>query len=51
MDGTDLCFEIVRRASAGFVYSEAVARCVYNISTTYVLVLFRPYTSMFIELL
>lgn len=28
MDGTDLCFEIVRRASAGFVYSEAVARSV-----------------------
>ncbi|XP_014678068.1 PREDICTED: peripheral plasma membrane protein CASK-like, partial [Priapulus caudatus] len=25
MDGADLCFEIVRRASAGFVYSEAVA--------------------------
>ncbi|GLV44213.1 CASK [Carabus blaptoides fortunei] len=25
MDGSDLCFEIVRRASAGFVYSEAVA--------------------------
>ena len=26
LDGTDLCFEVVRRASAGFVYSEAVAR-------------------------
>lgn len=26
MDGSDLCFEIVRRASAGFVYSEAVSR-------------------------
>lgn len=26
MDGSDLCFEIVRRAMAGFVYSEAVAR-------------------------
>ncbi|VEN44330.1 unnamed protein product, partial [Callosobruchus maculatus] len=25
MDGSDLCYEIVRRASAGFVYSEAVA--------------------------
>ncbi|XP_013396564.1 peripheral plasma membrane protein CASK isoform X3 [Lingula anatina] len=25
MDGADLCFEIVKRASAGFVYSEAVA--------------------------
>ncbi|CAH1781976.1 unnamed protein product [Owenia fusiformis] len=25
MDGADLCFEIVRRALAGFVYSEAVA--------------------------
>ncbi|XP_024945961.1 peripheral plasma membrane protein CASK isoform X4 [Cephus cinctus] len=25
MDGSDLCFEVVRRASAGFVYSEAVA--------------------------
>jgi len=26
MDGSDICFEIVRRATAGFVYSEAVAR-------------------------
>jgi len=26
MDGADLCFEIVKRASQGFVYSEAVAR-------------------------
>ena len=25
MDGADLCFEIVKRASAGYVYSEAVA--------------------------
>ncbi|XP_054265767.1 peripheral plasma membrane protein CASK isoform X5 [Macrosteles quadrilineatus] len=25
MDGSDICFEIVRRAMAGFVYSEAVA--------------------------
>ncbi|XP_014029908.1 peripheral plasma membrane protein CASK isoform X15 [Salmo salar] len=25
MDGSDLCFEIVKRADAGFVYSEAVA--------------------------
>ncbi|XP_059481009.1 peripheral plasma membrane protein CASK isoform X3 [Neocloeon triangulifer] len=25
MDGSDLCFEIVRRAMAGFVYSEAVS--------------------------
>ncbi|XP_044737251.1 peripheral plasma membrane protein CASK isoform X2 [Chrysoperla carnea] len=25
MDGADLCYEVVRRASAGFVYSEAVA--------------------------
>ncbi|CAG9857160.1 unnamed protein product [Phyllotreta striolata] len=25
MDGSDLCYEIVRRASSGFVYSEAVA--------------------------
>ncbi|XP_077988061.1 peripheral plasma membrane protein CASK-like isoform X1 [Glandiceps talaboti] len=25
MDGADLCFEIVKRANAGFVYSEAVA--------------------------
>ena len=25
MDGADLCFEIEKRASAGFVYSEAVA--------------------------
>lgn len=28
MDGADLCFEIVKRASQGFVYSEAVARYV-----------------------
>lgn len=26
MEGSDLCFEIVKRAVAGFVYSEAVAR-------------------------
>ncbi|ROT77760.1 Peripheral plasma membrane protein CASK [Penaeus vannamei] len=26
MDGADLCFEIVKRAMSGFVYSEAVAR-------------------------
>jgi hypothetical protein len=26
MDGSDLCFEIEKRALAGFVYSEAVAR-------------------------
>lgn len=26
MDGSDLCFEIEKRAHAGFVYSEAVAR-------------------------
>lgn len=26
MDGADLCFEIVNRVNAGFVYSEAVAR-------------------------
>ena len=26
MEGADLCIEIVRRATAGFVYSEAVAR-------------------------
>ncbi|XP_063906651.1 peripheral plasma membrane protein CASK isoform X2 [Zophobas morio] len=25
MDGSDLCYEVVRRASSGFVYSEAVA--------------------------
>ncbi len=25
MEGADICFEIVKRASAGFVYSEAVA--------------------------
>ena len=25
MSGSDLCFEIVKRATAGFVYSEAVA--------------------------
>ena len=28
MDGADLCFEIVNRVNAGFVYSEAVARFV-----------------------
>lgn len=26
MDGNDLCYEVVRRAISGFVYSEAVAR-------------------------
>lgn len=26
MEGADLCFEIVKRALSGFVYSEAVAR-------------------------
>ena len=26
MDGSDLCFEIEKRALAGFVYSESVAR-------------------------
>jgi len=26
MEGSDLCLEIVKRARAGFVYSEAVAR-------------------------
>ena len=26
MEGADLCIEVVRRATAGFVYSEAVAR-------------------------
>uniref|UniRef100_A0A8C9EN72 Calcium/calmodulin dependent serine protein kinase n=1 Tax=Pavo cristatus TaxID=9049 RepID=A0A8C9EN72_PAVCR len=30
MDGADLCFEIVKRADAGFVYSEAVARYKMN---------------------
>lgn len=34
MDGSDICFEIVRRAMAGFVYSEAVAR--YCILTFYI---------------
>ena len=29
MDGADLCFEIVKRANLGFVYSEAVARYVH----------------------
>jgi len=28
MEGADLCQEIVKRASSGFVYSEAVARYV-----------------------
>ena len=28
LDGADLCFEIVNRVNAGFVYSEAVARYV-----------------------
>ncbi|GIY83036.1 hypothetical protein CEXT_308741, partial [Caerostris extrusa] len=26
MEGSDLCYEIVKRALLGFVYSEAVAR-------------------------
>lgn len=25
MEGSDICFEVVRRAVAGFIYSEAVA--------------------------
>jgi len=39
MEGSDLCLEIVKRARAGFVYSEAVARyimcthCVYRLRT------------------
>lgn len=35
MEGSDLCFEIVRRATDGFVYSEAVAwwATVYNVHT------------------
>lgn len=32
MEGEDLCYEIVKRARAGFVYSEAVARLVLNVS-------------------
>jgi len=38
MEGSDLCLEIVKRARAGFVYSEAVARYtdVYtNVYTAY----------------
>lgn len=31
MDGADLCFEIVKRADAGFVYSEAVARWAHTV--------------------
>lgn len=34
MDGADLCFEIVKRADAGFVYSEAVARYVICMDST-----------------
>ena len=30
MEGSDLCLEIVKRARAGFVYSEAVARYVFG---------------------
>ena len=30
MDGADLCFEIEKRAMAGFVYSEAVARYIWS---------------------
>lgn len=29
MEGSDVCFEIVERVKAGFVYSEAVARYVF----------------------
>ena len=28
MEGADLCHEIVKRANAGYVYSEAVARLI-----------------------
>jgi len=31
MDGADLCFEIVKRANMGFVYSEAVTRLVLHV--------------------
>lgn len=34
MDGADLCFEIVKRADAGFVYSEAVARYVIHMDSS-----------------
>lgn len=33
MDGSDLCYEVVRRAAAGFVYSESVARWVLKYIT------------------
>ena len=35
MDGADLCFEIVNRVHAGFVYSEAVARLQFILITNY----------------
>ena len=33
MEGSDLCLEIVKRARAGFVYSEAVSRYTWHHST------------------
>ncbi len=30
LNGDDICTEIVKRAAAGFVYSEAVARYFFN---------------------
>lgn len=33
MEGADLCIEIVKRATSGFVYSEAVARYVKKSSS------------------
>lgn len=36
MKGADLAFEIVKRATAGFVYSEAVARLVCHFVLQYV---------------
>lgn len=31
VEGSDICFEIVKRVSSGFIYSEAVARLNLNL--------------------
>jgi len=33
MEGSDLCLEVVKRARAGFVYSEAVARYSHGVTS------------------
>lgn len=56
MEGADLCFEVVKRATAGFVYSEAVARCILFLALSLLLGFANAYedirlgTQIFLEL-